>query len=415
MTSQVPADLSGVREELDLILRSRAFRDRETLQNLLDYLVRRTLDGTADALKEYVIGVDVFGKPDGYDPQTDPSVRVQIGRLRRKLEEYYLAEGASDPLVLQLPKRHFAISFEPRVVTNAPAGEPVPGDIESPPEPVLDQSPRSIPWVRVAHAAITLLLAGLVMLLLTRGTTTRTPSTSDAEAEIWKPFLEGSRPVVMSLGTLLFYQYPGGMVRDPELDRLTAPQRQPRLDELQRMLHAPEPLKPDLIYTGVGQATAAFLLAKEFDRLKVPLDLVRSTVLSWDEIAKHNVIFVGSAKLNSQLREIPVTWAFRVEGSRILNLHPKPTEESSYGPDSSLISLFPGLHGQGEILVVESGSTTGVWAAAQFLTDPGYAREMVAHLRQPNGRIPRHYQVVLKSQIAADVPIQIRYVTHRTL
>jgi hypothetical protein len=219
----------------------------------------------------------------------------------------------------------------------------------------------------------------------------------------------------MSLGTLLFYQYRGGIVRDPELDRLSNTQREPRLLQLQSMLHSAEPLRPDFIYTGVGQATAVFLLAREFDRLRAPLDLVRSTVLSWDEITKHNVIFVGSAKLNNQLREIPVTWAFRVEGGRILNLEPKLNEASSYGSDCSLISLFPGLHGQGNILVVESGSTTGVWAAAQFLTDPGYVKEMVAHLRQPDGKLPRHYQLVLKSQMAADVPIQIHYVTHRSL
>ena len=177
-------------------------------------------------------------------------------------------------------------------------------------------------------------------------------------------------------------------MREPDLDRITDAERQPRLRELREMLDSSQPLKSNLIYTGVGQATAAFLLAKHFDRMKVPIDLVRSNVLSWDEIEQHNVIFLGSAKLNSQLLEIPVTWAFRVQGGQIVNLQPKPGEAAFYGPDYSLVSLFPGLHGQGEILIVESPSTTGVWAAAHFLTDPGYAKEMVAHLRQPDGRLP---------------------------
>ncbi len=143
---------------------------------------------------------------------------------------------------------------------------------------------------------------------------------------------------------------------------------------------------------------------------------MRSSVLSWDEIAQHNVVFLGSAKLNSQLLRIPVTWAFRVQGGRIVNLQPRPGENTSYEPDDSLVSLFPGLNGKGEILIVESPSTTGVWAAAQFLTDPGYAKELVAHLRQPDeNRLPQHYQVVLRSQIAAGVPIRITYVTHRSL
>jgi hypothetical protein len=405
MTSPIPANLYDVREELDRILCSRAFRDRETLQHLLKYLVQCTLDGSADNLKEYVIGVDVFGKPDGYDPQSDASVRVQIGKLRRKLEEYYLAEGVSDPLVLQLPKRHFAVSFEHRV----PNQRLQTADSVATPPP-----PRGIPGLRVLHAVVTLLLAGLVLFLTIR-TSVRSAAVPPELSEIWKPFAAGSRPVLISLGTLQFYEYSTGMVREPDLDRLTNAERQPRLQELQAMLHSREQLKPYLLYTGVGQATAAFLLAKQFDRMNTSVDLVRSSVLGWDDIAQHNVIFIGSAKLNSQLREIPVNWAFRVESGRILNLQPRSGEAATYGPDYSLISLFPGLHGKGEIMVVESGSSTGVWAAAQFLTDPGYAKELVAHLRQPDGSLPRHYQVVLKSQIAADVPIRISYVTHRSL
>src|ERR1700733_9090024 len=108
MTSRVPVDIPGSREELDRILCSRTFRDRETLQRLLEYLVQRTLNGHAADLKEYVVGIDVLGKPIGYDPQADASVRVQIGKLRRKLDEYYGDEGAEDAMLLRLPKRQFA-------------------------------------------------------------------------------------------------------------------------------------------------------------------------------------------------------------------------------------------------------------------------------------------------------------------
>jgi hypothetical protein len=141
--------------------------------------------------------------------------------------------------------------------------------------------------------------------------------------------------------------------------------------------------------------------------MNLAVDMVRSNVLSWDEVAQHNVIFVGSARVNRQLREIPVTWAFRVDGVNILNLRPKEGEAASYGPDHSLISLFPGLHGEGEIMIVESGSGPGVWAAAQFLTGPVYSKEMVAHLRQPDGLLPKPN--------AGDVPLRISYVTHRGL
>lgn len=381
MTSQVPIDVPEIREALGRVLSSRAFRDREILQHLLEYLVARTLDGTADSLKEYVIGIDVFHKPNTYDPQSDASVRVQIGRLRRKLEEYYLDEGVADTLLLQLPKRHFAVIFERRAALSPSLPE-----VPAPPRAHRFAPLALLPW------ALTVFFAGCALFLAIRLTVPVQPFSPEL-AEIWQQFLAGSRPILMSLGTLQFYQYSSGMIREPAMDRLTVAERQGRLAELQTILHSSQPLQSDLIYTGVGQATAAFLLANQFGRMHVPVDLVRSSVLSWDEIAQHNVIFLGSAKLNSQLREIPVTWAFRVEGGRILNLQPKPGEAASYGPDYSLVSLFPGLHGRGEILVVESASTTGVWAAAQFLTDPEYAKELVRHLRGPDGRLPRHYQV----------------------
>ncbi|HWB85952.1 MAG TPA: hypothetical protein VG675_17550 [Bryobacteraceae bacterium] len=402
MTSQFPA-MPEVREELERIRSSSGFRDRENLQHLLAYLVEHTLDGSAKNLKEYVIGLEVFGKPDGYDPQSDASVRVQIGRLRRKLDEYYQSEGMSDELLMQLPKRQFAVLFERRPALPPPAGE----------HSLSNQRRRVIPAAGLQWG-LTIFFAGLALFLALRPTSRPQP-VSAALDEIWRPFLAESRPVLIALGTVPFYAYSAGFVREPWMDTLTAAERQPRLDELRTILHSTEPLKPYLSYTGVGQATAAFLLSKQFAQMNLPVDLVRSNALSWDEIEQHNVIFLGSAKLNSQLRDIPVTWAFRVEGGRIVNLRPKAGEAASYGPDYSLISLFPGLHGKGEILVVESASTTGVWAAAQFLTDPGYARELVAHLRDAAGRFPAHYQVVLKSQIAADVPIRIGYVTHRIL
>jgi hypothetical protein len=170
MTSQLPAGVLAVQEELDRILSSRTFRDRESLKHLLKYLVQRTLDGTADGLKEYSIGLDVFGKPDGYDPQADPSVRVQIGRLRRRLEEYYQAEGASNALLFQLPKRHFSILVENRTLAVAEALAAL----------SVGNSPRAIPWVRITHAAFTIVLAGLVLYLLFRGPSASGPPISPA-------------------------------------------------------------------------------------------------------------------------------------------------------------------------------------------------------------------------------------------
>ena len=98
MVKQQEIRPESVAAALGKILGSQTMRGKETLGVLLSYLVDKTLDGSAGSLKEYTIGVEAFGKPASYNPQEDASVRVQIGRLRQKLEDYYRTEGARDVL-----------------------------------------------------------------------------------------------------------------------------------------------------------------------------------------------------------------------------------------------------------------------------------------------------------------------------
>ena len=86
-------DLQDCTERL---LQSDAFRNAPASRRLLRYLADQTLAGHADQLKEYTIGVDAFGKGEDYDPRKDSTVRIQIGRLRQKLIEYYGGEGKND-------------------------------------------------------------------------------------------------------------------------------------------------------------------------------------------------------------------------------------------------------------------------------------------------------------------------------
>jgi pentatricopeptide repeat protein len=111
-----------VREQLSRILQSQTFNSAPVLSQMLRYVVDRTLEGRTDELKEYSLGVDVFGRGTSFDPRVDTIVRVQARRLRSKLEEYYNIEGRIDPVLLELPKGRYIASFRP--VPPAPAGPP---------------------------------------------------------------------------------------------------------------------------------------------------------------------------------------------------------------------------------------------------------------------------------------------------
>ena len=94
ITNHSEVDAGAVRQELDRILCSAEFRASERRTRLLRYLVERAIAG--EPVKEYAIGVDVFAKPPEYDPRTDPAVRVEMGRLRTRLREYYGNGGSDD-------------------------------------------------------------------------------------------------------------------------------------------------------------------------------------------------------------------------------------------------------------------------------------------------------------------------------
>ena len=100
MTSSPDANHAQVQR----IIASTVFRTSEIHRKLLTYLAEQSLAGQAQTLKEYTVGLDVFGKPDSYDPREESVVRMHVGRLRQKLIEYYRTEGADDPIIIDLPK-----------------------------------------------------------------------------------------------------------------------------------------------------------------------------------------------------------------------------------------------------------------------------------------------------------------------
>jgi len=100
-----------VKTELARVLGSTVFAQAGRSTEFLRFVVEETLAGRADRLKGYTIAIEVFDKPPEFDAQTDPLVRVEAGRLRRRLIEYYHAEGREDSVRIALPKNGYAPTF----------------------------------------------------------------------------------------------------------------------------------------------------------------------------------------------------------------------------------------------------------------------------------------------------------------
>src|SRR5579864_3592405 len=93
-----------VRSQLDKVLGSPIFARSERISRFLRFAVEHALGESASPIKEYLVGVEVFDRTADYDPRVDPIVRVEARRLRAKLKTYYGSEGASDHILIELPK-----------------------------------------------------------------------------------------------------------------------------------------------------------------------------------------------------------------------------------------------------------------------------------------------------------------------
>lgn len=103
-----------IREQLSRLLQSSLFMHAERLGRFLKFVVDETLAGRADRLNQYAIAVDVFDRDQTFDPTIDAIVRVEAGRLRSKLLEYYTDLGGDDPIRIALPKRRYMATFQRR-------------------------------------------------------------------------------------------------------------------------------------------------------------------------------------------------------------------------------------------------------------------------------------------------------------
>lgn len=417
--------------EVDRILDSNTFRNSEALRRLLRFLADKRLAGEADQLKEYSVGIDALGKPPSYDPRQDSTVRIQVGRLRQKLAEYYRTEGKQNPLIVDLPKGHFKLTFEENAVV--PAVPPLP--VENGTAHRIAESPaaaasRVSPLVMLLSGVSVFALAWaiLVTIQLSRErerTSMYTALWTPGLEQLWKPFLASKRPLLVSIADPPFVQFKGfGAYRDLTLNRWDDIIKSPAVSAIRKSLNNAE-VQPNLYYAPMGEVTASFLIGKLLGPRVEMLSLFRTSELSFQQLADNNVLFIGAPVFfENQLQRLPVQLELVNLRPGIHNLHPRagepaifsdqlPTGSSEDGEAYVLVTHVPGPLGTTEIESFTSNRTAGRLTAVEWFTDPSHAEMLVKKLRTASGQIPRYYQVVLKVKYQAGVPTETSYVLHR--
>ena len=377
------AELEANQTQVQRIIQSKAFRTSEVHRNLLHYLAEKSLSGTADSLKEYTVGLDVFAKPASYDPRQESVVRMHVARLRQKLAEYYRTEGVDDPVIVDVPKGGFRVTFEQRETTPEPAAAAVVEEA-APPE----RSHRT----EVVLSAL-LLVSGLCALILgvqlwrTKNVIASAAGTPELQ-QLWGPILNSNRPLMICLAASTEASAAGT--------------------------------------TGAGTADGAFVLGQFLAHRKDNVLLTRSNQLAMPEVLMDNVIFLGPVSGNRQIEALSKGQPLVLETGGIRNLSPLPGEPafipdqpqgSSPGTEEAhaLITHVPGLYGNGDIVYLSGNQISSTLAAVRALTDPTLARALAAKLKSADGTLPRFYQMVLRVQSMDSMPIEISYMMHRDL
>jgi hypothetical protein len=408
--------------QVERILESDTFHASAVLRRLLKFLADKTFSGEADQLKEYSIGIDAFGKPPTYDPRQDAIVRLQIGRLRQKLGEYYRTEGKDDPVVMELPKGRFKLSWELRSL-----------EVVAPSYPAIEAAIR--PWRRWVVALASTLLVSVIWGaysadVLGRNRQSEAPSTAwtpDLE-QLWRPFVAAKRPLIIAVADPLFVGLQGtdAFFRKKSLNREEDIAGSPEVAGLRKMLGNPA-IQPTFNFTPRGEVNSSFLLGRLLGTRRQDISLARSSQVALQELAENNVLWIGpEAVVKQKLSGIQFAPEFVQVPAGIRNLRPRPGEQTLFAdqppgpvPDNgevyALISHTPGPLGNTDIESFTSNRTWGRQGAVQSFTDPALARIMVNKLRKPSGEIPRYYQIVVKVKFTEGLPTDVAYVLHRDL
>lgn len=389
--------------QVEKLVTSELLRGSESLCRILRYLAEQAIAHPGAAVKEYQIATEVFGRPADFDARLDSTVRVQTGRLRAKLAEYYAGEGNTDRTIIEIPRGSYTLTVHERPSHSVTATQMVSAVQVLPPvRPAMADRPNVLAWV---FGLISVGLAfALIIVMQTRPKPVSTEQVPASLRDFWTGFVDRpERPwVIFSNAEFVGEPRTGMRYFNPTTDA-----KEGILDH----------------YTGVGEVLAVHELDRLFTSLHHGVRVKRGRLLSLDDAKNNDLIFIGSSSENLTLRDVPMTRDFLFQnvdsGPRkgdlaIVNVHPRPGEADRYlgsvtrplTEDYSLIGVVPGLNPGRWVMILAGTTTIGTQAAVEFVCRPNNVADLLARLPRTKGTDFRPFEAVIRVKVSGGVPVR---------
>ena len=394
--------------QIEKLLASRSLHGSESLCKLLRYLANHSMEHPGTSPKEYQIATEVFGRQQDFDPHIDSMVRVQAGRLRTKLSEYYSTEGLEDTIQVEIPKGTYALTFHPRPIAASKSMS------SAVPQPIAAGSREASPrrWLTLLVPAV-IVLTAIISIIADReltkgfagGSSVAMPTEPPAVFRVfWKGFLTGPQEPWVIFSNAAFIGRPDTGMRYYNLAR---DGKTPTLDH----------------YTGVGEVLAVHALDKVFGSLRQELRVKRGSLFSLDDAKNNDLIFIGSPSENLTLLEIPSTQEFvfkqvssgeRAGNMEIVNVHPQSGEpklflatpsEQPLIEDYSVIALVKGLNPAHSELILAGTTTIGTQAAVEYVCQQNSLQELLLRMSVSNSGELKPFEAVIRVKVVKGVPV----------
>lgn len=399
-----------VREELDRIVTSRAFRTSHRCQGFLQYVVAETLEGKSKLLKERTLAVHVFGRDATGSLSDDSIVRVGAREVRKRLAQYYVGEGANNHIRIELPAGSYIPSFQWHA--SAPSAHT---DLEQAPEPAKPELSLATQHRRLNRKS--LILSTAVLALCVVAAVWKVGSAPQGPFEtFWQPAFAQNAPVMIAIAHPVVY-LPSVRAQQLDADRNGTPN-----PPIQRAIDVPPAslTGSDFIpivnqFVGFGDAEAASRLSSLFAQRRVHSRVRLASRMDFNDLRGSGAVLIGAYTNRwtmDLMKNMRYRFEYQAEGKPCIaegnagcrwTLTTKAADGRS-AEDYILLCRLPHSATSGFTVICAGLNVYGTEEAGRIMSDPESLAPILRKL--PKSWADHNLEMVLHVAVVGDAPAQ---------